>query len=149
MPASFARITVATDGSLYAEEAIAYAIEIAKKFQSELSILSVAPLVPLYVSSTEPWVPAEVPESEVGHYRDVVDRAVKRAESQGITSVTGICLEGVVVDEIIGHVERHPPDLLILGSRGLSAAKRLLLGSVSDAVMHHVNCPVLIARKKL
>ncbi|HYK93389.1 MAG TPA: universal stress protein [Thermoplasmata archaeon] len=141
-----ARIAVALDGSEYANHALEFAIDIARRYSSELQILSVAPLVPVYVAPAEPWIPAGIPESELAHYRKVVDEAVAKAEKAGLTKVTGLCLEGVIVDEILAHVEASPPDLLILGSRGLSTAKRLLLGSVSDAVAHHVGCPVLIVR---
>jgi nucleotide-binding universal stress UspA family protein len=140
------RITVATDGSPHALHALDYAIDLAKRYSSELQIVAVAPLIPVYVSTTDPWVPTEVPETEVNRYREVVDAAVKAAEAAGVAAVTGVCLEGVIVDELLAHLERHPPDLLVMGSRGLSTAKRLLLGSVSDAVAHHVKCPVLIVR---
>lgn len=140
------RITVASDGSPYGNQAVEAAIDLAKKFGSRLSILSVAPLVPLYVAPAEPWVPAQVPPTEVEHYRQVVAAAVQKAEAAGVAAVSGVLLEGVVVDEIIAHVEAHPTDLLVLGSRGLSAAKRLLLGSASDAVLHHLKVPVLIVR---
>ncbi|MGI0131926.1 MAG: universal stress protein [Thermoplasmata archaeon] len=140
------RITVAIDGSKHAERALAFGIDLAKRYGASLSIVAVAPLVPLYVSSTEPWVPTEVPQSEIAHYRKVLDAAVAQAQEDGVASVTGLCLEGVIVDEIIALLEHHPTDLLIMGSRGLSTAKRLLLGSVSDAVAHHVKCPVLIVR---
>jgi len=143
---TFPKILVATDGSAYGQQAVDVAIDLAKRYQSQLSVLAVAPLVPLYVSSAEPWVPTEVPPSETDHYRSVLSAAVKRAEEAGVTNVTGVLLEGVVVDEIIAHVERHPVDLLVLGSRGLSTAKRLLLGSVSDAVLHHLHVPVLVVR---
>jgi len=145
-PVAFDKITVATDGSPYGQNAVEVAIDLAKKYHAKLSILSVAPLVPLYVSAAEPWVPTEVPASETTHYRGVVDQAVQRAESEGLSDVTGLLLEGVVIDELIAHVEHHPTDLLVLGSRGLSTAKRLLLGSVSDAVMHHLQVPVLVVR---
>lgn len=141
------RITVAVDGSKYAENALSFGIDLAKKYGGQLSVVAVAPLVPLYVSSTEPWVPTEVPQSEIAHYRQVLDAAVARAQKEGVPSVTGLCLEGVIVDELIAHLEHHPTDLLIMGSRGLSTAKRLLLGSVSDAVAHHVKCPVMIVRE--
>ena len=141
------RITVAVDGSKYAENALSFGIDLAKKYGGQLSVVAVAPLVPLYVSSTEPWVPTEVPQSEIAHYRQVLDAAVTRAQKEGVPSVTGLCLEGVIVDELIAHLEHHPTDLLIMGSRGLSTAKRLLLGSVSDAVAHHVKCPVMIVRE--
>lgn len=146
--APFERITVTVDGSTFGGRALEIALSLAKKYGSQLTVLAVAPVQAVYVSATEPWVPAEVPESETQAYRAIVDEAVRRCTAGGIPSVTGVCLEGVITDEIIGYVERNPTDLLVLGSRGLSAAKRLLLGSVSDAVSHHVPCPVLIVRPK-
>jgi len=142
----FGRITVAIDGSAFAAHALDVAIDLAKKYSSELTVLAVAPLVPIYVASTEAWVPTEVPESEIRHYRGIVDQAVDTVKERGLSSVTGVSLEGVIVDEIIGYLDSHPTDLLVIGSRGLGTAKRLLLGSVSDAVAHHVHCPVLIVR---
>jgi nucleotide-binding universal stress UspA family protein len=50
------------------------------------------------------------------------------------------------VDEILAFLYQHPTDLLVLGSRGLSAARRLLLGSVSTAMVTHAPCPVLVVR---
>lgn len=146
MPAIFGRITVAIDGSQFAAHALEVAADLAKKYGSELTILAVAPLVPIYVASTEAWVPTEVPESEIRHYREIVDRAVEQVKGEGLSAVTGVCLEGVIVDEILGYLDSHTADLLVIGSRGLGTAKRLLLGSVSDAVAHHVRCPVLIVR---
>lgn len=142
----FARITVAVDGSPFAEHALSVAVDLARKYSSELTVLAVAPLVPIYVATAEPYVPTELIESEGKYYRQVADTAVARAQKEGLSKVTGVCLEGVIVDEILGFLERHPADLLIMGSRGLSTAKRLLLGSVSEGVLHHVGCPVLIVR---
>ncbi|HUI38309.1 MAG TPA: universal stress protein [Thermoplasmata archaeon] len=144
--APFARVTVAVDGSRYGDRALELAIAIAKRFESDLTVVSVAPVHPIYVSATEPWVPADIPESETRAHREIVDRAVKTCESAGIRTVTGVCLEGIVTDEIIAHLEQNPSDLLVIGSRGLSTTKRLLLGSVTDAISHHVRCPVLIVR---
>ncbi|MFZ1024268.1 MAG: universal stress protein [Thermoplasmata archaeon] len=141
------RITVCIDGSPTAELAMSYALALAQRFQSELSILAVAPLIPGFApTTTEPWTAPQVGPNDLEQYRSIVDRAVHAAEAAGVSSVTGICLEGVIVDEIIAHIEAHRPDLLVMGSRGLSTAKRLLLGSVSDAVLHHSNCPVLVVR---
>jgi nucleotide-binding universal stress UspA family protein len=142
----YSKITVATDGSSFGQQAVDAAIDLALKYSSQLSIVSVAPLVALYASSAEPWVPTEVPPTEIDHYRAVVNAAVKRAEAAGVKEVTGVLLEGVPVDEIIAHVEHHPTNLVVIGSRGLSTAKRLLLGSVSDAVLHHLKVPVFVVR---
>jgi nucleotide-binding universal stress UspA family protein len=145
-PINIGRITVALDGSPYADHALSFAIDLTKRYSASLTILSVAPMVPLYLSSTEPWAPMEMPEGEVRFYRGLVDSGVARAKTEGLSAVTGVCLEGHVVDEIVAHLEANPADLLVMGSRGLSATKRLLLGSISDAVSHHVRCPVLIVR---
>lgn len=139
------RIAVAVDGSTFATDALEFAIDLAKRYGAQLEVVSVAPL-PVYVASAEPWVPTEVPELEIKHYHDLVDAAVRRCEEAGISAVTGVCLEGHIVDELVSHLEQHPADLLVMGSRGLSTAKRLLLGSVSDAISHHVRCPVLLVR---
>ncbi|MHB8351767.1 MAG: universal stress protein [Thermoplasmata archaeon] len=144
-PAPLDRIAVAVDGSRFAEAALDYAITLALRFQGPLSLLTVAPLT-TYVIATEPWVPTEILEGEVRHYRGILEAAVARARAAGVGSVTGVFLEGPVIDEIVAFLEKNPCDLLIMGSRGQSAAKRLLLGSTSDAVLHHVTCTVLIVR---
>ncbi|HTT14163.1 MAG TPA: universal stress protein [Thermoplasmata archaeon] len=145
-PGRFARITVAVDGSSIAHEALRAAIDLAQHYGGELQIVAVAPLLPVYVSAAEPYVSVNVTESDSAHYRSIVEAAVKEAEAAGVSSVTGIAEEGVVVDELLAFLEKNPPDLLVLGSRGLSTAKRLLLGSVSDALVHHATCPVLVVR---
>ncbi len=142
----FRRLTVAIDGSPIAASALDCAIDLAHRYGSELVIVAVAPIIPVYIGTAEPYVPAGVPPSEIGHYREIVDAAVKRAEAGGVSTVTGVSYEGVVVDEILTHLEQHPTDLLVIGSRGLSTAKRILLGSVSSAVVNHAPCPVLVVR---
>lgn len=142
----FERILVAIDGSAHGEQALKVAIDLAGRYHASLVIAAVAPLVPVFVSPTEPWVPAGVPDVEIKAYREVVDRAVAQAKGAGLGNVTGVCLEGIIVDELVAHLDEHPADLVVLGSRGLSTAKRLLLGSVSESLLHHVKCPVLLVR---
>jgi nucleotide-binding universal stress UspA family protein len=142
----FRRITVAIDGSPYGAAALDCAIDLAKHYTSQLVILTVAPIIPVYVPSNEPYVPAALPEGEMPRYREIVEAAVKQAEGAGVSAVTGLCEEGVVVDEILSHLEHHPTDLLVVGSRGRSAARRILLGSVSTAMVTHATCPVLVVR---
>ncbi len=142
----FRRITVAIDGSAFGESALACAIDLARHYGSQLVVLTVAPIIPVYVPSTEPYVPAPLPDGELPRYREYVEAAVHQAEAAGVAAVTGICEEGVVVDEILTHLEQHPTDLLVVGSRGRSAARRILLGSVSTAMVTHAPCPVLVVR---
>jgi nucleotide-binding universal stress UspA family protein len=53
---------------------------------------------------------------------------------------------GQVADTIINIAKEEGSDLIVIGSRGLSGAKRFLLGSISNSVIHHAECPVLIVR---
>ncbi|HTW39872.1 MAG TPA: universal stress protein [Thermoplasmata archaeon] len=145
---SLRKIAVAIDGSSNGDVALDYAIDLSRHYSSELVIVAVAPIVPVYISSTEPFVPAGVPPNQVGQYRGITDAAVAKAQKAGLTAVTGVTYEGVVVDEIVNHLEEHPTDLLVIGSRGLSTAKRLLLGSVSTGVVTHAPCPVLVVRPR-
>jgi len=142
----FRHITVAIDGSVHGAEALDTAIDLAKHYSAQLVVLSVAPLTPVYVASAEPYLPPSLPEGERPQYQQLVEAGVQRAEAAGLSGVTGLCVEGVVVEEILAHANQHPVDLLVLGSRGLTAARRVLLGSVSTGVVTHAPCPVLVVR---
>jgi len=144
--ATFRHIAVATDGSETAEAALGVAIDIAKRYAADLLIVAVAPLPPVFVAPNAPIVPATVPESPLPMFRELVDRSVARAKSAEVPGVTGVCEEGVIVDRILEQVRAHGSDLLVVGSRGLSTAERLLLGSVSTALVTHAPCPVLVVR---
>lgn len=144
-PVGLSKVAVAVDGSAHAAYALEFAIDLAKKYSASLTIAAVAPLT-AYVATTEPWIPTEVLEGEVKHYKNILDQSVARAKADGVASVTGFILEGHITEELVAFVEKNPVDLLVMGSRGLSSTKRLLLGSTSDEVLHHVSCPVLIVR---
>jgi nucleotide-binding universal stress UspA family protein len=140
------KFAVAIDGSKNGASALDYAIDLTKRYSGELTVVVVAPIVPIYIAPTEPFVPAAVPASQVAQYRQLAEAAVQKAKSGGVGGVTGVTYEGVVVDEIVNHLEEHPADLLVIGSRGLSTAKRIVLGSVSSGVVNHAPCPVLVVR---
>jgi nucleotide-binding universal stress UspA family protein len=57
-------------------------------------------------------------------------------------------LSGTPADEIVRDAERHASDLVVVGARGLGAFKRLVLGSVSESVLRHAPCPVLVVRPR-
>jgi nucleotide-binding universal stress UspA family protein len=142
---SVRRIAVCVDGSSHADRALTFALDLARRYGSELTVLTVAQMLP-YGAAPEALLPADTEASEVGHAREVLDRALARARAHGADRVEGVVLEGRVADELVAYLEEHPADLVVLGSRGLSAAKRLLLGSTSSEVLHRVSCPVLIVR---
>ena len=60
--------------------------------------------------------------------------------------VRAIALRGDSREELVFKIEEVKADLVIVGSRGLSGFKKAFLGSVSDHLMHHLKCPVLVTR---
>lgn len=142
----FHRIAVAVDGSPHAALALDVAIDLTRRYAGQLTVIAIAPVQPVYVAPNEPFVASPVPASDLPRYRKIVEEAVGRAEAAGVTAVTGVCEDGVITDEILAFLEQHPADLLVIGSRGLSTARRLLLGSVSTAMVTHAPCPVLVVR---
>jgi len=146
MAGGFRSIAVAIDGSDHAAEALLVAIDLARHYDARLTVLSIAPITPAIMMPNEPMLPPVLPESTVPQFRSLVDAAVRQAQAAGIRTVDGICEEGAPVDEILAFVGHHSTDLLVLGSRGLSVAKRFLLGSVSSALVNRAPCPVLVVR---
>jgi len=143
---AFRRVAVAIDGSPAAEQALGTAIEVAGRFSAELLVIAIVPLPAVYVAPNAPFVPTTVPGNLVDRFRELVDAAVSKARAAGVASVRGVCEEGPVVEGILARVRSEGSDLLVVGSRGLSAAERLLLGSVSTGVVTHAPCPVLVVR---
>jgi nucleotide-binding universal stress UspA family protein len=146
MEGAFRSIVVAIDGSDHAATALLVAIDLARHYDARLSILSVAPITPAIVMPNEPMLPPVLPESSVPQFQSLVDAAVRQAQTSNVRVVDGVCEEGAAVDEILAFVTQHSTDLLVLGSRGLSVAKRIFLGSVSSALVNRAPCPVLVVR---
>jgi nucleotide-binding universal stress UspA family protein len=142
----FHRIAAATDGSAIAEHVVTVAIELALRCDAELLIVAVAPMPAVYATPNQPIAAVVLPEETLPRFRGVVDAAVEQARRAGLTRVTGVCEEGPATETILAQARAHGTDLLVVGSRGLSAAERLLLGSVSTALVTHAPCPVLVVR---
>src|SRR5579885_2923167 len=78
---------------------------------------------------------------------EIISKATEIARSEGVDSNAQI-LSNVrsIVQAIVEYSERNKADLIVLGTRGMSGFKRLLLGSVSSGVANHASCSVLIVR---
>ncbi|HBY08717.1 MAG TPA: hypothetical protein DEH22_13390, partial [Chloroflexi bacterium] len=83
-------------------------------------------------------------EAEFGEA--LIDKTLEELESQDITA-TGILRRGDAAGEIIDYAREEQIDLIIVGSRGLSAFRGWLLGSVSRKLVHYANCSVMVVKK--
>ena len=137
----FDRILVPYDGSANSDHALGVAIELAKRFDSTLELVSVAPLV---IPLAGPAAAPPLSEQESRMYREILARGRQKAVKAGIADVTTTFREGSVAEELLSHIERVKPTLVVVGARGLSRVQRFLLGSVSTALVNHLRVPILV-----
>ena len=144
----FSRIVVGTDGSDTAAEAVDKAIELARLMDARLSIVSAyAPVSGRRTSSELPDAPADV-QYELGPREDVnlvLDAAAADAKKAGVEVQTHP-VEGDPADAILNVAEEVKADLIVVGNKGMTGARRYLLGSVPNNVSHHAPCSVIIVR---
>jgi nucleotide-binding universal stress UspA family protein len=150
-------VLLATDGSEEAALATEAAVEISEKTASELHVVHVygiSPMVPLYPETTDPGgleqpdpvLEAELESLSERRAREVLDAAVEKVRSLGGTVAQAHLREGGVPQEIVSLAEDTGVGLIVMGSRGRGGIRRALMGSVSDSVIRHAHCPVLIVR---
>jgi nucleotide-binding universal stress UspA family protein len=144
----FQRILVGTDGSETATEAVRQAIELAKLAGASLGIVAAFEPVPRSRLREEKGeVPGDVSYA-VGPREDVnvtLDAATGLAKQEGVEAET-YPREGDPADAILDVAEKTGVDLIVVGNKGMTGAKRFLLGSVPNKVSHHAPCGVYIVR---
>ena len=144
----FSRIVVGTDGSDTAKQAVREATELAKNTGASLDIVSAYDPVPSSRLREERLeAPADI-EHTVNPSEDVdatLAEAAKDAEAAGVT-VRTFARQGEPADAILDVAEERGSDLIVVGNKGMTGAKRFLLGSVPNKVSHHAPCSVLIIR---
>ena len=145
------KILLAVDGSTYSDAAVEEVLRRPWPPQSELKVITAAQM-PTMVGA-EPWAlpPDYFDQLEKSVHeaaRRVVEEALLKLKSMNdkTLTITSEVLEGAPGQLIFDAAERWPADLIVLGSRGLGAWNRLLLGSVSSAVVHHAKCSVEVVR---
>jgi len=142
----FDRIVVGTDGSETATQAVRTAIELAKLSNAKLEIVSAYEPVPQSRLREEgEGISGDV--SYVVNPREdvslVLDRAAAEAKKSNVDVVTHP-REGEPADAILDVAEEHKADLVIVGNKGMTGARRFLLGSVPNKISHHSPCDVWI-----
>src|SRR3712207_4041216 len=141
------KILLATDGSEDAALAARVATDIAATGGSEAHVVYVSEPPSRYAyPGVTPEIYSLVDDERRERANKLLDREAERLREKG-TNVAGVHLrEGPVVDEILDASDELRVGLIVIGSRGLGLVKNLLLGSVSEGVVHHSRCPVLVAR---
>jgi nucleotide-binding universal stress UspA family protein len=139
-----ARILLATDASREAEFAVRAAHELANETGSELHVVHVLPL-PIDTQDPSSFEP-EVRRRFEERTRARLDETVGVIHESGGKVAESHLRTGRPDAEIVDLAEEISAGLIVMGSRGLGPARRSLLGSVSDSVVRHAHCPVMVVR---
>ncbi len=137
------RILVPLDGSMCAKRAFDWAASLAKAYKAELILLFVvdmnqklSALDRVAMSGYEPAIFKMEGEKLLSIYQ----------KAEPSISMTTEVLIGSPTEQIISAAETHAVDLIVMGSRGQSQMKQVVMGSVSQYVLHHADCPVMVVK---
>jgi len=147
------KILVAVDGSKPSVDASVQAIDISKRLNAEMTaIYVVSPDIRYnYLEDTiTPRLPRALKDvmmiaMQTGEKH--LDKVKQKAREKDVRVKTDVII-GIssVVKEIVEYAEKNKIDMIVIGSRGLSGIKKMLLGSVANGVVTYAHCPVLVAK---
>jgi nucleotide-binding universal stress UspA family protein len=144
-------ILFATDGSPSAAEAQKEAFELAQRLDAPLVVVSAVhaafPAVG-YGGYGYSNIVAELTQAEHQRVSQLLESVAELAEAEGIHCIT-VAVDGFAVEEICGRADEYDAQLIVVGSHGWGAARRLLSGSVSTGLVHSAPCPVLVVRPRV
>jgi nucleotide-binding universal stress UspA family protein len=144
----FRSILVGTDGSDTAREAVRQAVDLARELGAGLQVVSAyGPVSAARLREEERQAPPDV-QWTIGPREDVeaiLEAVVEEARAAGVRADIH-ARQGDPADAILDVAEETGADLIVVGNKGMTGAKRFLLGSVPNKVSHHAPCSVLIIR---
>jgi len=149
VPPEFSRILVAFDGSKDAMKAVQVACSIAKKYDS---IVMIAYVYSLEVYAYGGAGPVPVPDFQPledaakAKGRAILDTAANAAQEAGVEASERLIEAPSIVQALLECAENEKVDLIVVGTRGVSGFKKLIMGSVSSGLTTHAECPVLVVR---
>ena len=147
-----AKILLATDGSKDADLALSTAVDIASCTNSELHVVTAAPGSPdpVYAAHESGFRYETYEEAMAAVKNDaqkILDEQVRKVEEAGGKVAEAHLMTGERRDQAIVHLaDEIGAGLIVMGSRGLGGLRRALMGSVSDSVVRHAHCPVMVVR---
>ena len=147
------KILLATDGSEEAQLALSTAVDQANSTNSELHLVTVGPWNPdpayaTHEVSFRRQTYEEVSEAIGKEAQQILNEQVKKIEEAGGSVQEAHLRRGRKDQAIVRLAEEIGAGLIVTGSRGLGGVRRALMGSVSDSVVRHAHCPVLVVRKQ-
>lgn len=136
------KILIAHDGSKSSEKALKKAFEVAEKFGSSVTVISVVP--ELYLTELMEMDRVRILETLTEEAKKTMDQI--RTKTAGFKSLRTIIKQGNPAEEILETAKKIKADLIVTGSHGRHGAQKFLLGSVSSKIIDHATCAVLVIK---
>ena len=142
------KILVALDGSIPSLNASTYAIDFAKRYDAELIVLTIVSPIPYsQFEYANIGRMKEIESIETEKAEQYIDKVKQKAIENKLTVKTEVLIKYTsVVKEIVEYSENEKVDMIIIGSRGMTGFKKLLVGSVASGVATYSHCPVLVVK---
>ena len=142
------KILVALDGSNPSLNASTYAIDFAKRYDAELIVLTIVSPIPYsQFEYANIGRMNEIEKIETEKAEQYIDKVKQKAIENKVTVNTEVLIKYTsVVKEIVEYSEKKKVDMIIIGSRGMTGFKKLLVGSVASGVATYSHCPVLVVK---
>lgn len=140
------RILCATDGSRVSEQAVAFAVELAKRCHAPLTFLTVTTVSAEIAARTTFW-DTTLLDAGAALTRQELAAAARLAGEAGLEEVDYATVQGRHIGKAIAYyAHEHGYDHIVMGSHGATGIERLMLGSVASDVVAAAHCPVTIVR---
>ncbi len=140
----FKNILVPHDGSGHSKHAFKVALDMAKKYNSKLSMVTVLDTSPGHWANSSLW------DKAIGGANNLVTKEFESFESTAKKAKVSFHSEIIeshsVTKTIVSYSKSKKIDLIVMGANGITGWDKFILGSVTDGVAHRVKCPVLIIR---
>jgi len=140
----FKNILVPHDGSSHSKHAFKVALDMAKKYNSKLSMVTILDISPGYWGHSSIW------DKAMGGAKTLVTKefeSFKSAAKKAKVSFRSEIIESKSVTKtLVSYSKSKKIDLIVMGAQGITGWDKFVLGSVTDGVAHRVRCPVLIVR---
>lgn len=141
----FRRILVPLDFSSHSDAALALAIELAREHGAEIHLVHAYELPTAVTMAYGVAIPQAVWDGVQEAALERLEAGRKKVEAEGVKATTHLAT-GPAADAILQAAETFGADLIVMGTRGLTGLKHVLLGSVAERTIRHAPCPVLTVK---
>lgn len=145
----FKKIDVAFDGSKDSVKAVEAAADLAARFNADLTVVHVYAR-PVWIYAGYPGIPPpnldEIEAMATIAAQKLLDKGVSVATEHGAKAKGELIEAPSVAQALIEFAEDEKADLIVVGSRGITGFKKIVMGSVSSGLVTHAECPVLVVR---